>query len=91
MHQSFVTTASHLRRWKGGSGANMRGSDLSSPPQCRVSAGFVILRKYTPVKFTMIKSRAMTLSRFPQCRAFSRAMMDEHFPIGVGGENSGYK
>ena len=37
-----------------------------------------------------IKSRVMTLSRPPQCRAFSRAVMDEKslsplFPIGGGG------
>ena len=57
------------------------------PPQYRVNAGLVIWRKYTPVKFTLIKSRAMTLSRSPQCRAFSRALMDEKslsplFPVG---------
>ena len=56
-------------------------------PLHRVNAGLVILRKYTPVKFTLIKSRAMTLSRSPQCRAFSRALMDEKslsplFPVG---------
>ena len=43
-----------------------------------------------PVEFTIIKSRAMTLSRSPQCRAFSRAMTDEKsltplFPVGAGG------
>ena len=27
----------------------------------------------------------MTLGRFPQCWAFSRAVMDENFPIGVWG------
>ena len=30
MHQSFVTTAPYLRGWAEDSGANMRGSDLSS-------------------------------------------------------------
>ena len=63
------------------------------PPQCRVSARLVILRKYTPIDFTIIKSGAMTLSRSPQYRAFSRAVMDEKslsllFPGwggGVGG------
>ena len=51
-----------------------------------ISAGLVILRKYTPMDFTLLKSRAMTLSRSPQCRAFSRAVMDEKsplFPVGV--------
>ena len=41
------------------------------------------------MEFTIIKSRAMTLNRSPQCRAFSRAVMDEKslsllFPVGVG-------
>ena len=54
------------------------------------STGLVILRKYTPVKFTLIKSGAMTLSKSPQYRAFSRAVMDEKslsplFPVGGGG------
>ena len=40
------------------------------------------------MEFTILKSRAMTLSRCPQCRAFSRAVMDEKsllslFPVGV--------
>ena len=39
------------------------------------------------MEFTLIKSRAMTLSRSPQYRAFSRAVMDEKsssplFPVG---------
>ena len=42
------------------------------------------------MEFTLIMSRAMTLSRSPQCRAFSRAVMDEKslsalFPVGGGG------
>ena len=42
------------------------------------------------MEFTLRKSRAMTLSRSPQCRAFSRAVMDEKslsplFPVGGGG------
>ena len=50
----------------------------------------MILRIYTPVKFTLIKSRAMTFNRATQCRAFSRALMDEKslsppFPVGGGG------
>ena len=41
-------------------------------------------------EFTIIKSGAMTLSRFPQCNAFNRALMDEKslpplFPVGGGG------
>ena len=53
----------------------------------------MILLKYSPMEFTFIKCRAMTLSRFPQCRAFSRAVMDENFPIDVrvGLGDSGYK
>ena len=42
------------------------------------------------MEFTVIKSRAMTLSRSPQCRAYSRAVMDEKlmsplFVVGEGG------
>ena len=37
----------------------------------------VILCKYTPVEVTNTKSRAMTHSRSLQCRAFSRAVLDE--------------
>ena len=49
----------------------------------------MILRKYTPIEFTIIKSEAMTLSRSPQCQAFSRAVMDEKslsplFPVEGG-------
>ena len=59
-------------------------------PQCRVSARLVKLRKYTPIEFAIIKSGAMTLSKSPQCQAFSRALMDENslsplFPVGGGG------
>ena len=49
----------------------------------------MILRKYTPWNL-LIKSRAITLSRSSQYRAFSRAVMDEKsssplFYIGGGG------
>ena len=80
----------HQRGWAGDSGANVWGNDLlrspTVPGKCRVC----VLRKYAPVKFTLIKSKAMTLSRSPQCRAFSRAVMDEKslsplFPVGEGG------
>ena len=54
-------------------GANVWGSDLLSSP----GVGLVILCKYTPMEFTIIKSGAMTLSRSPQCRAFSRAVIDQ--------------
>ena len=69
----------------------MRGSDFLSSPAV---PGLVILRKYTPVEFTIIKSQAMTLSRCPQRRALSRALMDEKslsplFP--AGGRGSSYK
>ena len=41
------------------------------------SAGLVILHKCSPVEFNIIQSRALTLSRSLQCRAFSRVVMDE--------------
>ena len=71
-----------------------------APLQCRESAGLVILCRYTPVEFTVIKSRAMTLSRSLQCKSYSRDVMDEKsssplFPVGGGGGGgmrcSGYK
>ena len=95
MHQSFVTTATlppphtHLRGWAGESGANVRGSDLFSSPSvsgmCRASD----LMQIYPMECTVTKSRAMTLSKSPQCRAFSWAVMDEKslsplFPVGRG-------
>ena len=57
------------------------------PGKCRACD---IMQIYT-VEFTIIKSRAMTLSRSPQYRAFSRALMDEtsslspRFPVRGGG------
>ena len=41
------------------------------------------------MEFTIIKSRVMTLSMFPHCRAFSRVVIDEKslsplFPVGGG-------
>ena len=46
------------------------------------------------MEFTLIKSRAITLSRSPQYRALSRVVMDEKslsplFPIGGGGCGGG--
>ena len=83
MHQSSVTPAPPPTY--GDSGANVRGNDLLSSPTVPGKSRACVLRKYTPVKFTLIKSRAMTLSRSPQCRAF----MDEKsssplFPVGGG-------
>ena len=87
MHRSFVITASHSTYGDGQGIAGLMcvAVTFRVPPQCRVSAGLVILRKYTPVEFSIIKSRAMTLSRFPQCKAFSRAVKDENFPHRCGG------
>ena len=79
----------------------MRGSDVSSSPavpgKCRTCD---IMQIYLSGIY-YIKSRAMTLSRSPQCRAFSRAFMDEKslsplFPVDGGGGGrwgggSGYK
>ena len=106
MHQSFVATAApppqplppHLRGWVGESGLMCGTVTFWVPPQYRVSARLAILRRYTPVEFTVIKNWAMTLSRSPLCRAFSRAVMDEksssplfHIGGGGGGGGSGYK
>ena len=61
------------------------------PGKCRASD----ITQIYPGEFTIIKSWAMTLSRSPQCRAFSRVLMDKKsltplFPVGGGG-GSGYK
>ena len=95
MHQSFVIPAPLPPPPTYGDGQGVARLMCGAmtfwiPPQYRVNAGLVILRKYTPVKFTLIKSRTMTLSRSLQCRAFSRAVMDEKslsplFPVGGGG------
>ena len=92
MHQSFVTTAPPPTYGDGqGIGGLMcRAVTFWVAPQCRVSAGLVMLRKYTPVEFTFIKSTAMTIRKSPQCWAFSRALMDETslsplFLVGGGG------
>ena len=54
-------------------GLKCRAVTLEFPRSAGLSAGLVTLRKYTPMEINIIKSRAMTLSRSPQCRA----LMDE--------------
>ena len=78
---------SHLREWAGESGANVRGNNLLSSPAVTGKCWACDIAQIYPMKF--IKSRAVTLSRSPQCRAFSRAVMDEKplsplFPVGGG-------
>ena len=96
MHQSFVTTATRppppptYGDGQGIAGLMCRAVTFRVDPQCRVSAGLVMLSKYTPVEFTCIKSTAMTIRKSPKCWAFSRALMDETslsplFPVGGGG------
>ena len=58
--------------------------EFPPPGKCRACD----IAQIYPVYFTIIKSRAMTLSRSPQCRAFSRAVIDEKslsplFSVGV--------
>ena len=100
MHQSFITTAPTYGDGSsaGESGIKVRGSDFLSCParqgKCRASQ---ILRKYTPVGFTIIKikNRAMTLSRSTQCRAeMQEKSLSPLLLVGVGGGwggGSGYK
>ena len=83
----------HIKHIQGWTGLICNAVTFWVPPQCRINAGLVILRNYTPVEFTIIKSRPMTLSRSQQCRAFSRAVTDKMslpplFPV-VGGVGSG--
>ena len=95
MHESFVATApppTYGDGW-GIAGLMCKAVTFLVPVQRRVSAGLVIVRKYSPMEFTIIKSGAMTLSRSQQCRAFSRAVMDKRIkscrhrcsPWGWGG------
>ena len=81
----FVTPAPPPTGMGGDSGANVRGNDLLRSPavtgKCRAC-------DITQI-FPCAKSRAMTLSRSLQCRAFSKALMDEKslsplFPKGGG-------
>ena len=92
MHQSFVTPPpATYGDGRGIAGLMCGVVTFRVPPQCRVSAELVVLHKYIPMEFTIIMSRALTLSRSPQYRAFSRAVMDEKSlsPLflvgGVGG------
>ena len=89
VHQSFVTTAPppHLRGFAGDSRANVWGSDflssLAVPRKCRACD---IMQIY-PRGIYDYKEQVMSLSRSPQCKAYSRAVMDEKslspiFPVG---------
>ena len=55
----------------------MPGSDLSSYPAVTGKCQACGITQIYPHGIYIIKSRAMHLSRSPQCRAFSRAVMDE--------------
>ena len=79
------THCSHLGNGRGIAGSLCGAMALLVPPQCRASD---ITQMY-PLEFTIIKNRAMTLSRSPKCRALSRAVMDGKslsplFPVGGG-------
>ena len=103
MHQSFVTPAPPPHTHTYGDGRGIAGLICGAmtfcvPPQCRVSAGLVILRKYIPVEFTLRKSRAMTLSRSPHAGLLAGLLRTKsRFPryspqVGTGmGGGSGYK
>ena len=99
MQQSFVVTTDTPHTYgdgRGNSRANVGAVTsrvLQLPLQCRACDVIIVMQIYARRiyynKFTIIKSRPMTLSRSPQCRAFSRAVMDEKllfplFPIGGG-------
>ena len=91
MHQSFVTTFGDGR---GIAGLMYGVVTFRVPTQWRVSAGLVMLHKYKPMEFTIIKSRALTPRRSPQYRAFSRAVMAVKpssllFPVGGDGGGAG--
>ena len=93
MHQSFVTTVPNYGAGRGIAGLMCGAVTIRVPLQCWVNAGLVILCKYTPMEFTITKSRAMTFSRSTQCRTFSKAGMDEKSlsPLFHIGGSSGFK
>ena len=71
----------------------MWGSDIFNSP---VEPGKCLANDFQqiyPVEFTIIRRRSITPSRSPQCRAFSRAVMDEKslsplFPVGERAVNT---
>ena len=88
------TPSPYLRGWVVDSGANVRGSDLFSSLAVSGMCLASDLMQIYPMEFTITKSRAMTLSRSPQCRALSWAVMDEKLlspRLPTGGGGSGYK
>ena len=74
MLKPFVTTASNTSNHPTGMG-EIAGIMCRAAPR---SAELVLLHKYIPSgKKLYEKSSALTVSRPPQCRAFSRVVMDE--------------
>ena len=80
----------HLQGWAGDSGANLCGSDLFSclavPYKCRASD---VMQIYPCGIYFYKEQSYMTISRSPECWAFSRALMAEKllsplFPVGGG-------
>ena len=76
----------------------MRGNDLLSSPAVPGKCRACVLCKYTPCEIYSYKEQGydsyMTLSRSPQCRALSRAVMNEKsssplFPVGGWGGGGG--
>ena len=54
-----------LLGWADDSGANVRGSDLFRPPAVAGKCQASDIMQINPVEVTIIKSRAMTLSKSP--------------------------
>ena len=95
MHQSFVTTAPpppHTHTYGDGRIAGLICGAVTFWvfPQCRVSAGLVMLSKYTPVEFTIIKgcSTGLWLMKTPR---FPRRWRGGGWSGGAAGGSRGYK
>ena len=68
MHQSFVSPAPPLTY--GDSGASVRGIDLLSSPAVPGKCWACVLRKYTPMKFTLYKEQGYDSQQVPTLQGF---------------------
>ena len=87
MHQSVVTPALPPMGWAGDSWAYVRGSYLLSSPAVTGKCRACDVTQIYPHGIYYYKEQGYDSQQSPQCRAFSRAVIDEKslsplFPIG---------